>query len=97
MVKDMIREKTTQTTAHLMFKTQGSTKQDLLKEIKRIGGCGDGGHDTIPHLLHQCNSDSKLVFQIAKKLTTTKFVATMNNKVEHQNNPSESVILKSTK
>ncbi len=38
MVKDMIREKTTQTTTCLVFKTQGSTKQDLLKGIKKIGG-----------------------------------------------------------
>ncbi len=42
----MIREETTQTTTM----TQGSTKQELLKGIKRIGG--DGGPNTIPHLLH---------------------------------------------
>ncbi len=47
MVKDMTREKTTETTC-LRFKTQGSTKQDLLKGIRRIGGGGDGGPDTIP-------------------------------------------------
>jgi hypothetical protein len=44
MVKDMIRKETTQTTTM----TQGSTKQELLKGIKRIGGGGDGGPNTIP-------------------------------------------------
>ncbi len=48
MVKDMTWEKTTHTTTHMKFKTQGSTKQDLLNNIKRIGGGGDGGPDTIP-------------------------------------------------
>jgi hypothetical protein len=73
MVKDMIREKTTHTTTRMRFKTKGSTKQNLLNEIKRIGGGGggDGGPNTIPHLLHQNNSDSKLINKIAKKLTTT--------------------------
>ncbi len=71
MVKDMIREKTTHTT-RIRFKTKGSTKQDFLNKIKRIGGGGgDGGPDTIPQLLHQNNLDSKLISQIAKKLTTT--------------------------
>lgn len=45
----MIREETTQTTTM----TQGSTKQELLKGIKRIGGGGGGGGpNTIPQLLH---------------------------------------------
>jgi hypothetical protein len=56
-----------------------------LKGIKRIGGGDDGGPDTIPQLLHQSNSNNKLNSQIAKKLTITKFVATMMNKVERQN------------
>jgi len=46
MLKDMTWEKTAQTTTHLRFRTQGSTKQDLLKGIRRIGGGGDGGHNT---------------------------------------------------
>jgi hypothetical protein len=48
MVKDMIREETTQATTHLRFMTQGSTKQELLQGIKKIGGGGDGGPNTIP-------------------------------------------------
>jgi len=34
----------------MRFKTKGSTKQDLLNEIKRIGGGGggDGGPNIIP-------------------------------------------------
>jgi len=32
----------------MKFKTQGSTKQDLLNENKKIGGGGDGGCDTMP-------------------------------------------------
>jgi hypothetical protein len=35
----------------MRFKTKGSTKQDFLNEIKRIGGGGgggDGGPNTIP-------------------------------------------------
>jgi hypothetical protein len=49
MVKDMIQEETTQTTTRLRFRTQGSTKHDLLKKTKRIGGGGgDGGPNTIP-------------------------------------------------
>jgi hypothetical protein len=31
----------------LRFRTQGSTKYDLLKGIRRIGGGGDGGPDTL--------------------------------------------------
>jgi hypothetical protein len=82
MVKDMIREETTQTTC-LGFKTQGSTKQDLLKGVKRIGGGGgDGGLDIVPQLLHRSNSNNKLISRIAKKLITREFVATMSNKVE---------------
>jgi hypothetical protein len=48
MVKDMTQEETTRTTTRLRFKTQGSTKQDLLKGIRRIGGGGDGGPNTYP-------------------------------------------------
>jgi len=44
----MIWEETTQTTC-LRFNTQGSTKQNLLKGIKKIGGGGgDGGPNIIP-------------------------------------------------
>jgi len=47
MIKDMILKKTNQTRTHLKFRTQGSTKQDLLKGIKRIGG--GGGLNTNPN------------------------------------------------
>jgi hypothetical protein len=49
MVKDMTWEETTKTTSHLRFRTQGSTKQDLLKGIRRIGNGGDGGFNTYPN------------------------------------------------
>jgi hypothetical protein len=61
MVKDMIREEIAYTITCLKFKTQGSTKQYLLKGIRRIGGGGDGGLDTIPQLLHRSNSNSKFI------------------------------------
>jgi hypothetical protein len=80
MVKDMIPEETTQTTTCLGFKTQGSTKQDLLKAIRRIGG--GGGPDTVPQLLHQSNSDNKLISRIAKKFIARESVVAMSNKVE---------------
>jgi hypothetical protein len=63
----------------------------------RMGGGGDGGHDIVPQLLHQSNLDSKFISWIAKKLTITKSVLTMSNKAERRNNPSKSVILRSTK
>jgi hypothetical protein len=62
----------------------------------RIGG-GDGGLDRIPELLHRSNLDSKLIYQIAKKLTTIEFADAMSNMVEHRKNPSKSIILRSTK
>jgi hypothetical protein len=34
---------------------QGSTKHDLLKGIRRIGGGGDGGPNIVPWLLHGSN------------------------------------------
>jgi hypothetical protein len=97
----MTWEETTQTTC-LRFKTQGSTKQDLLKGIRRIGGGGgggggDGGPDIIPQLLHQSNSNNKFISWIAKKLIAIEYVTAMKNKAEHQNNLLESVILRSTK
>jgi hypothetical protein len=52
MVKNMTWEETTHTTTCMRFKTQGSTKQCLLKGIRRIGGGGDGGPDIVPQLLH---------------------------------------------
>jgi hypothetical protein len=52
MVKDMTWKETTYITTRLKFRTQGSTKQDLLKGIKRVGGGGDGGLDMVPQLLH---------------------------------------------
>lgn len=98
MVKDKTREETTQTTTRLRFRTQGSTKQDLLKGIRRTGGGGgDGGPDKVPQLLHRNSSDSKLISRIAKKLTATESAAAMSNKAECRNNPSEGVILRSTK
>jgi hypothetical protein len=48
MVKDMTWEETTQTTTRLKLKTQGSTKQYLLKGIERIGGGGDDGPNIVP-------------------------------------------------
>jgi hypothetical protein len=65
----------------------------LLKGIKRTSDGGDGGPNIIPHLLHQSSSKNKLISRIAKNWTTI----TMSNKVEHQNNPSKGVILRSTK
>jgi hypothetical protein len=71
----------------------------LLKGIGRTGGGGggDGGPNIIPQLLHQSSSNNKFISRIAKNLTTTKFVTTMSNKVEHRNNASKGVILRSTK
>jgi len=97
MVKDRTREETTQTTTRLRFRTQGSTKQDLLKGMSRTGGGGDGGPDTVPQLLHRSSSDSKLISRIAKKLTPTESAAAMSKKAERRKNPSEGVILRSTK
>ncbi len=97
MVKDMIRKETTQTMTCMRLKTQGSTKQYLLKGIKRTsGGGGDGEPNIVPQLLYQSSSNNKFISQIAKNLTATKFVTSMSNKVEHRNNPSKGVILRST-
>jgi hypothetical protein len=96
MVKDMTREKTTQTT-RLRLKTQGSAKQYLLKGIRRTGGDGDGRPNIVPQLLHQSSLDNKFISQIAKNLIVTKFIIAMSNEVERRNNSSEGVILRSTK
>jgi hypothetical protein len=68
-----------------------------LKGIKRIDGDNDGGPNIVPRLLHQSKLDSKLIFQIAKKLTIIKFVFAMNNKAECGKNLSKSVIFEVNK
>jgi len=64
------------------FKVQDTrfNKTRLVEGDKKIGGGGggDGGPNTILRLLHQSNSNSKLIFQIAKKLTVIEFATTMN-------------------